>query len=539
MRNPFPTTLAVIAGLALAWRGILAYVFPPIGYDALSYHLPTLAHWLREGQLSESPLNICCAGYPAAGELFFAWPAILIGNDTWVDAVQVGFAVYAAIAVAGIARIASVSRPNALVAGSLFALTPIVLTQANTTDVDLILVAGFLATTFFVLRFLEPPVFGLRRHASTGPRSELRFELLILAGIAAGIALGTKLTGVVPLLIFAATILTGGLVAAARGRLRAWTAVAACGAFVLTALAVGGFWYAKDVVDHGNPVYPLGVRVAGLAVLEGPKDLDDVITTTAPEIRDDPELIRIVHSWARDILFWKNSTYSYGQRLGGLGPVWSYLGTWLVLVFAFMAWRRDRLILFGFLVPVAGSTRTPSLRPGFLGSRLRSPQPAQSQSPTPWIGIPAARSAWPFERECSPWRSQVPELRLWIPTPGWRGGITTPRGGASGRPRTRRAIDRRPVPARISMARRAGRRHYGRGRPRDCPPHFAACGRTLRSAGRSRAARRPQIGRFVAEHDLEYLVVRSGSKADRWATRQPLRLVAQQDEIRVYRIRTD
>ena len=227
------------------------------------------------------------------------------------------------------------------------------LTQANTTDVDLILVAGFLATAFFVLRFLGQPAFALRRQTGAEAPSELRFELLILAGIAAGIALGTKLTGVVALAIFAATVLTTSLVAVARGRLRAWTAVTACGAFVLSALAIGGFWYVKDVVEHGNPIYPLGVRVGGLEVLAGPKSLDDVTTTTPPEIRNDPGIVRIFHSWARDVLFWKNSSYSYGQRLGGLGPVWSYLGTWLVLVFAFLAWRRDRLLLVGFLIPVA------------------------------------------------------------------------------------------------------------------------------------------------------------------------------------------
>lgn len=535
--HPFPTILAVVAGLALAWRGFLSYVMPPFGYDALSYHLPTLAHWLREGQLTESPLNLCCAGYPAAGELFFGWPAILLGNDTWADAVQIGFAAYGAIAVMGIARTAHVSRGNALVAGSLFALTPIVLTQANTTDVDLVLVAAFLATTFFVLRFLEPPVFALRTQTGAEAPSELRFELLILAGIAAGIALGTKLTGVVALAILAATALTTSLVAVARGRLRAWTAVTTCGAFVLSAIAIGGFWYVKDVVDHGNPIYPLGVRVGGLEVLAGPKGLDDVTTTTPPEIRDDPEILRIFHSWARDILFWKNSSYSYGQRLGGLGPVWSYLGTWLVLVFAVMAWRRDRLVLVGFLVPVAIFV-------------FAQPQAWFSRFTIPLAAAGAVAIAFAldrYRRGAVGLAFRVVVLALALAGAGIASWNLNP------------GLDWRQYDA-LDVVRLAGHEPSDRSlgdlflpgyRWLDGVDDVTTIGVDARSvhlisplsgarfvrpvepipAGESR-----DLEGFVTEHHVEYLVLRSGSEADAWAMRQSFRLVATQEKTRVYRV---
>ena len=48
-QHPFPTILTVVAGLALAWRGFLSYVMPPFGYDALSYHLPTLITGSAQG----------------------------------------------------------------------------------------------------------------------------------------------------------------------------------------------------------------------------------------------------------------------------------------------------------------------------------------------------------------------------------------------------------------------------------------------------------------------------------------------------------
>jgi hypothetical protein len=46
----------------------------------------------------------------------------------------------------------------------------------------------------------------------------------------------------------------------------------------------------------------------------------------------------------------------------------------------------------------------------------------------------------------------------------------------------------------------------------------------------------PDLEAFVDEHDVEYLVLRSGSEADEWAKRQSFRLVATQEKTRVYRV---
>lgn len=148
--HPLAAALAALAAAALGWRVVLAIVLPPYAFDALSYHLPTVAHWISRGRIEESPLNDCCAGYPAGGEAVFTWPAILLDGDSAVDAVQIGFAVLAALAVAGLARVACLRRSSAVTAAALFALTPIVLAQANTNYVDVISAATFLVALFFV-----------------------------------------------------------------------------------------------------------------------------------------------------------------------------------------------------------------------------------------------------------------------------------------------------------------------------------------------------------------------------------------------------
>jgi len=338
---PFTATLAVLATAALAWRFVVVYTLPVYAYDALSYHIPTVAEWIRSGRLVNSPVNVCCTGYPANGELFFTWVGLLTGNDTWVDGVQIGFAALGAVATVGIGRLVGLGRNAAILAGSLFAVTPIVLAQSSVPYTDVIVAGLLLTSTYFLLAWLA---------AASDQR---RATLLVLAGVAAGIAVGTKLTA----LPVAATM--AGVVAVHAHRLAPRRRVPATiiwgGLFVGCVVALGGYWYLRDVIAYGNPIYPFRRSIGGHLVLHGSKAIDTQITMPPAEIRSDPEPFRVMHSWARDLMLSKTHYVSQGQRLGGLGPLWSYLGAWLTFAMAVSAWRRRKPGMLVFLLVVAVS----------------------------------------------------------------------------------------------------------------------------------------------------------------------------------------
>lgn len=326
--HPWETAIVLLALLALAWQLLVALVLDPFAYDALTYHLTIVATWLREGNLDPTPLSICCARYPANAELMFAWPALFLGDDALVDTVQLGFVALGALAVAGIARSAGLGAAPSAAAGGLFALTPIVLVQAPTNFADVMVAACVLAA-----------IHALVRYAATGAAARL-----VVAGLASGLVLGTKGTGI----IWAAALVAAGIaLVLLRRRREPVGAMPALAAFLACCLALGVYWYARNWIDTGNPVHPFAVEVAGVHVFDGPFEVDDILTVAPGPSRPWP--VEIVRSWASDLTFWRQSSYNYQQRQGGLGPLWPWLGLPLLLPLAIVLARRrsPALILLG------------------------------------------------------------------------------------------------------------------------------------------------------------------------------------------------
>ena len=335
-RHPFSAALAFAAALVFLWRAFLVVLLPPYAYDGLSYHLTTVAEWMDRGRLVANPLSLCCAHYPANGELAFAWPAVLLGRDTLVDGVQLPFAVLGAVAVSGLARRIGLSYAGAVVAGSLFFLTPVVVEQTTANYVDVMVAASFLTAVYFLVRAFQ---------------QSSRYSSLGLSGCTAGFAAGTKPTGVVFAAILLALLLVRLAIAASRGGLPARPVAAGLIAFLVPLLALGAFWYGRNAVDFGNPVHPFRVEIAGLVVFEGTRKLNDILTV--PEgFEGEPTWRRVARSWWSDVPFWRHGTYTYESRLGGLGPLWPYLGLPLSLVLAGAALRRREASLLILLAAV-------------------------------------------------------------------------------------------------------------------------------------------------------------------------------------------
>jgi hypothetical protein len=337
--------LALVAFQAV-WRLVVAYVLPPSGFDALWYHLTTVAWWLQEEQITTTPLNVWSSVYPANGELFFTWVAVFLGDDTFLDVVELAFGLVGVLAVGGIARVAGLGTAAAAAAGAVFFLSPVVLAQTSASYVDLIFVSLFLLATYWVLRAFTPhpatKVAGGRQHPSL-----LR---LVLAGLAGGLALGSKWTGVVYCGVLAALVAVWLLYGVRRGRFRPALSVAAFSCFALPLLVLGGYWYARTWATYGNPFYPVRVAVAGLEFFDG-RPVETYLSSPEYSSHWWKELF---WQWHQDRVPFAGIRYfGVGSSEGGLGPVWSYLMLPALVLFVVGAAKRKNPILLTFFIPLA------------------------------------------------------------------------------------------------------------------------------------------------------------------------------------------
>jgi hypothetical protein len=221
--------------------------------DGPIYHLYFAVRWWKAGRLFlvPTPFGETAATYfPANGDIWFTWLMAAWGGDRLARVGQVPFYVLSAIAVFRLARLLGAGRNSALLATCWFLTSSPLLAFSFEANVDTLFIAFYLiAVYYFVVDFLE----------TTGSAA------LILGGLAAGIALGTKPVG----LVFVPPLLT--LVLASMV-VRYRSVKKTLAAFFLTLcclLLTSGFWFGRNLLLTGNALYPLHVELYGRTILSG------------------------------------------------------------------------------------------------------------------------------------------------------------------------------------------------------------------------------------------------------------------------------
>lgn len=248
-----------VAAVALVGWAVLTLVLPSllmpvkVVSDGPIYHLYFAARWWKAGQLFlvASPFGESAATYfPANGDLWFSWLMVGWGGDRLAKIGQAPFLPMAMLAAFGCAREVGASRPASLIAASLFAASSPLILFAFEANVDAIFIAGYMTAAFFLLRFARRPD---------------DWIALMLGGLAAGESLGTKSVG----LVFVPPLALAGLWIIARRAGSIRRAVALSLGFLASILATSVFWFARNALLTGNPLYPLRVRIGGTTLLQG------------------------------------------------------------------------------------------------------------------------------------------------------------------------------------------------------------------------------------------------------------------------------
>jgi hypothetical protein len=224
--------------------------------DTLAFHLPGVSRYIQTGSLwhvAQFLPGQAQGNYPQYGDLLLL-AAVLPWHSTalirYVDPLLLAIA---AVAVYALARELRASSPTSVLAAcALVAIRPVVGPGLPDVITDPALTAGFASGALFLMR-----------HWRTRRRAEL-----VLAGIAFGIALGTKWYGLTDVPALVVIWLVAALVAwrPRRGAL-------ADGAVLIGVVALaGGIWMLRNLILTGNPVFDYSVRIFGLTIFPAPPD---------------------------------------------------------------------------------------------------------------------------------------------------------------------------------------------------------------------------------------------------------------------------
>lgn len=251
-RTAVAISLAVAAGAILA--GAVRLVDAPVSeLDMLTWNLPEIARWIQDGSLWEIHEFVPYWGhdaYPHNGDVLLLGLVLPFDNDFLARTLGYGFLAVLGVAVYALVRELGARRElAATVAALVLAIPSVTLPTLVNVMPDVVLMGMFAAGLVFLVR-----------HGRTNARSDL-----VLAGLALGIAFGTKWYGVTTV---AATVLVW---CGARMALGSSARVVARDGALLAGLVglTGGFWLVRNLVLYGNPVYPASVP----PLFDAPRDV--------------------------------------------------------------------------------------------------------------------------------------------------------------------------------------------------------------------------------------------------------------------------
>jgi hypothetical protein len=208
------------------------------GFDSTWYHGPFATGFFQSGNTMDLHFiapQFLAWFYPANGEIFHSVGMLAFGRDLLSPLLNLGWFVGCLVACWCIGKAYRVA-PWSLALGSIALSVPALADQAGEARNDIVGIFFLLAAVAIALN-----AWAARDDGDPG----LPTGALVVVGLAAGLAAGTKLNFLLP-----AAVLVVGLVATAPKEGR-WRALAASG---LAALLGGGYWYLRNLVHSGNPL---------------------------------------------------------------------------------------------------------------------------------------------------------------------------------------------------------------------------------------------------------------------------------------------
>jgi len=340
-----------IAGLVYLLLWAAAYIMPDLSWDGNAYHIPAISMWDASGYIhwiNTSYEASIINGYPKGAELVSYILVKSFGNSV-INAVNLVFLPIGILGIAYLARSLGAGRLLSLCAGAAFLLVPVNINQSVTTYIDTAYAAcatGCVALLVHLAKTSTP-----------------KWKEIFLFGAAMGLTLSTKSTGVASsaLAMFALAIIwIRDIVPVIRSEPKQVVKIisqriALLLSIILIALAGGGYWYIRNFVFAGSPLYPVGLTILGHTIFPGVSIAETTSESAIlpTQIKQLLPILRDFYTWAQGFTAWPGSIKGYDPRLGGLGFLWLFgcIPSIGISIYSFpklkKAQKRSLLILLG------------------------------------------------------------------------------------------------------------------------------------------------------------------------------------------------
>ncbi|MBD3330469.1 phospholipid carrier-dependent glycosyltransferase [Candidatus Peregrinibacteria bacterium] len=244
------TILFAPIGILLFVKFFIALFQIPLEFDAMIYHLPIVTEWLQTGSLTDiyytafaGPL----AYYPGNFDLFYLWSILSLHNDFFVNLLNFPLLILLTVGIYKTSINFGISKKISLFASAFSLYLPVFFQQAGTAFVDIYFILTFVLAIYFL------------QEISKNIKSK---HNSILFGLTLGLFMGTKYLGLPYGFILLIIFLFIHLI---KPKKQYILIIWGVGSTLLT----GAFFYFRNWVNSGNPIFPVELKLFGKTFFEG------------------------------------------------------------------------------------------------------------------------------------------------------------------------------------------------------------------------------------------------------------------------------
>lgn len=240
VRSDLPlTALGAVTLLAGVTTLILAVTVPPNNHDSMTYHMARVGYYLQHHSLDSYPTaNLRQTVFPVNSEIWILWQSALLCNDRLAGLIQWLAWIGCILVVRELARQIGATQHASLFAAFAFGTFPEVILQSSSTQNDLISAFLVLCSFYFAGIWASAPE---------------RRPMAIIAGIAIGLAAGTKTIALLAVPGFALFVVAAMMDSGNREWRKLLVLLFCC---LLGVAAVGSYIYVQNQSIYGNPLGP-------------------------------------------------------------------------------------------------------------------------------------------------------------------------------------------------------------------------------------------------------------------------------------------
>lgn len=217
---------------------ILSYV-PPVSRDALTHHLAIPKLYLKHGGIHEIP-ELSFSYYPMNLDFLYIIP-LSFENDILPKFIHFSFALMTAWFIFSYLK-KRIDTSYALLGVILFLSLPVIIKLSITVYVDLGLYYFSTASLIYLLKWIE---------------NHFKIKYLVISAVCCGLALGTKLNGLIIFFLLTLFVPFIYLRSIHNGKSSQGRAVSYGAVFVFISLLIFSPWMIKNYIWTNNPIYPL------------------------------------------------------------------------------------------------------------------------------------------------------------------------------------------------------------------------------------------------------------------------------------------